>query len=150
MNTAAEYALSIAQGLSMLDEIHYDWWKNDVATTVDRIREVGGDDDHLVALANFLENEYAGETDDIGTAYLELALDVWTDIQWRWNQQDIKSVTALVTSGGPHATVKYGGYETDVLVEVTWGSEVATRWVACAPVANVMSVIWDNAEEALR
>jgi hypothetical protein len=77
-------------------------------------------------------------------------LDVWTNVEWRWNSQDIKSVSALITSGGPHATVTYGGFETEVLVEVTWGGDVATRWVDCAPVANAMSVVWDNTEEAFK
>jgi hypothetical protein len=154
MSNAAEYALSIAESLRMFDEIHYDWWKNDVTTTIDRLREASSTDpdDHarFDALAQLLEDEFAGETDDIGVAYLELALDVWTNVEWRWKQQNIKSVAALITSGGPHATVTYNGFETEVLVEVTWGGEVATRWVDCAPVANAMSVVWDNTEEALR
>jgi hypothetical protein len=154
MNNAADYAMSIAETLRMLDEIHYDWFKDDVATTVDRLREASSTDPdenaRFDALAEFLENEFSGDDEDLGVAYLNSALDMWTNIEWRWNQQDIKSVAALITAGGPHAEIKYVGFETEILIEVTWGSDVATRWVDCAPVANAMSVVWDNTEEAFK
>jgi hypothetical protein len=154
MSNAEEYAQIIIDKLQMLDEIHYDWFKDDVTTTIDRLREAAStnpdETSRFDTMAQFLEDEFSGDDDNLGVAYLNSALDVWTNIEWRWNHRNVKSVVALITSGGPHATIRYDGFETEVLVEVAWGSDTFTYWVDCAPVAYAMLVAWESAEEAFR
>jgi hypothetical protein len=154
MNNATEYLNSIVSTLQDLDDIHCNWWKNDATTTIDRLREAASTDPEETArfdsLAQVLEDYVDEYAEDLGIAYLEGALDMWLDVKWRWNQSDVDKVVALMTVGGPRCEISFDGTETDVRVDVWWGSDHAYRTVECAPVAYAMLVTLESAEEALK
>jgi hypothetical protein len=155
MNNATEYINSIVATLENIQEIHSMWWKDNVPTTVDRLREAASTDpdDHarFDALAEFLEREFPDDADDLGISYLESSLETWVNVRWKWDEVGVREARALITTGGPHVEIFYDGVWDDVVtVEVFWWGEEGRRNVQCAPVAYALNVLIENAELSLK
>ena len=153
MNTAHDYCQTISEELSRIDEISQ-WWQEDVETTTDRLRESATGDANknasLDALADWLESEYSANTEDIGAAYLNDALDVYSVLHHRWNQQlSVDRVVLLRTCNGPHCEIVWDGDDM-LTVNVWWGGEESSRRVECSPVADALALIAEMAEQELR
>ena len=153
MSTAQIYAEGIISTLRMMDEIHNDWWKNDVETTIDRLREASAvDPDEATRfnlMASWLEDEFSPSDEDMGFAYLASALDVWAEVEWRHDRTDVIGARVLVTAGGPHVEVVYRGEGGEVMVEVHWGGDTWRQTVDCDPLTQALDVVMENADMAL-
>lgn len=141
MTTAHNYAEIIARELRGLDIIADDLVSLDPDEFQSMTREYCADlsiDDHHTA-------------HDVGMYWLENdTLDVWADVEWRHDRCTVRNVTALRTSGGPRCEVSWDGNHDDMLtIHVWWGSDESTVRVECATVADAMSIVWDNAAEAI-
>jgi hypothetical protein len=154
MSNATEYLNSIVSTLETIDRIEALWWKGDVSTTISEllavVEEGPEDADYVASLAEFLDNEFDSRADDLGHAYLESALDMWVDVQWRYDHVSVGNAVALLTTGGPRCEVSHDGDGTEVRVDVWWGSDHAYRTVECTPVANALQVVIDGAELTLK
>lgn len=154
MNDAQKYAEDIIVNLLIMEEIDTDWWKNDVETTADRLREASSPDPDEAArfdlMASWLENEFDSRDDDMGLAYLNSALDTWAEVEWRYNRTDVMGARVLVTTGGPHLEIVCNGGGDEVTVEATWGGDTFRRSVDCRSLARALNVVMENAEMALR
>lgn len=154
MNDAQKYAEDIIANLLMMEEIDTDWWKNDVETTVDRLREASSPDPDEAArfdlMASWLENEFDSRDEDMGFAYLNSALDTWAEVEWRYNRTDVMGARVLLTIGGPHLEIVCNGGGDEVTVEATWGGDTFRRTVDCGSLARALNVVMENAEMALR
>lgn len=153
MSTAQKYAEGIIATLRMIDEVDSDWWQDDVQTTADRLREAAAVDPdestRLEAMASWLEDEFDARDDDMGLSYLNSALDTWAEVEWRYRNTDVTGARVLVTAGGPHAEIVYRGDGDEVLVEVNWGGDTWRQTVECAPLAQALSIVMENADMAL-
>jgi hypothetical protein len=154
MNNATKYLNGIVSTLETIDRIDHIWWKDNVATTISELlsvwKEGPEDADYLSDLMEFLDEEFDGDADDLGHAYLEGALDMWVNVKWRYDHVSVGNAVALMTTGGPRCEVSHDGYGTEVRVDVWWGSDHAYRTVECAPVANTLQVVIDGAELTLK
>lgn len=153
MSTAQEHAQSIIRYLNMMSEVHFDWFKDDVRTTVDRLREAAAvDPDEITRfdlMASWLEDEFDSRDDDLGIAYLNSALDTWAEVEWRHDRIDVRGARVLVTVGGPHIEIAYSGREEFVTVEIYSGGDTWSQMVECAPLAFALTVVMENADMAL-
>jgi hypothetical protein len=87
---------------------------------------------------------------DLGAQYVEDALDVYSVLHHRWDQQlNVDRVVLLRTCGGPHCEIVWNGDDM-LTVQVWWGGEESRSRVECSPVADALALIAEMAEQELR
>jgi hypothetical protein len=92
----------------------------------------------------------SNDTPDLGAQYVEDALDVYSVLHHRWDQQlSVDRVVLLRTCGGPHCEIVWDGDDT-LTVHVWWGGQESRSRVECSPVADALAMIAEMAEQELR
>jgi hypothetical protein len=139
-NTAWEYAEVIREELELVAEVdRYVNRYNKSSNWPNRVRD-WLDEQGIKYGPRHTEN-----IPDIGIHYLNDALDVWVEMEYRPDRGlDAGSVRLLRTCGGPHCEIIYDG-DDELRIETAWGSEQSVRTVECPPVANALSLFLESA-----
>jgi hypothetical protein len=141
MNTAHDYCKTIATELNVLAHVAEQWNIEDPEEWDSETRSWADDLSY---------NPDSDDMPDVGARYVEDALDVYSVLHHRWDQQlSVDRVVLLRTCGGPHCEIVWDGDDM-LTVQVWWGGEESTRRVECSPVADALALIAEMAEENIR
>lgn len=141
MNTAHDYCQTISDELRTLAQVAEQWNTEDPTNWDSEARNAADDLSY---------NPDSDDMPDIGARYVADALDVWSVLHHRWNQQlSVDRVVLLRTCNGPHCEIVWDGDDM-LTVNVWWGGKESSRRVECSPVADALALIADLAEQELR
>ena len=149
---AEAHAIGIVNNLERFAELIAEFGDDITAERLlDDAREAADNDDRdeadrLRALAEWLD-DYVGDNarGNLVAEWVSASLDHWVTLHWRSDRTDVRSVTVLVSSGGPHAEVRYDGGDL-LRVTVWWDGQTIERSADCPPLSAYLESVAEVAE----
>lgn len=153
---AEAHAIGIVNNLErfaeLIDEFDHDITADQLRTAAEEAADADDPDEaeRLRDLADWLD-DYVGDNarGDLVAEWVGASLDVWVTLHWRADRTDVRSVTVLVSSGGPHAEVRYDGGDL-LRVTVWWDGQTIERSADCPPLRAHLESFAEVAEHSQR